>query len=33
MFILLRDAEVCYLKFFYGKKNTNLKFIFENNPI
>ncbi len=33
MFILLRDAEIRYLKIFYGKKNTNLKFIFENNPI
>ncbi len=33
MFILLRDAEIRYLEIFYGKKNTNLKFIFENNPI
>ena len=33
IFILLQDAEIRYLKIFYGKKNTNLKFIFENNPI
>ena len=30
---MLRDAEIRYLKIFYGKKNTNLKFIFENSQV
>ena len=30
---MLQDAEIRYLKIFYGKKNTNLKFIFENSQV